>query len=102
MVEKVQKHIELFIENLSITLFSIKDYSLNLWQAILAGLALLLGIIIIQFLTRKIRKIKFIQDLNEQTKRLPIIKLFQFVLYLLLLGLFLYILGFPTKIIANL
>ncbi len=102
MIENAQKYIELFIEKLSITLFSIKDYSLNLWQVILAGLTLLLGIIIIQFLARKIRKVKFIQAFNEQPKRLSLVKLFQFILYFLLLGLFLYILGFPTKIVASL
>ncbi len=101
MIEKAQKYIELTIEYLSITIVSIKDYSLNLGQLILAGSVLVTGVIIIRFLTRKISKIKFIQDINEQTKRIPLLKLFRFFLYALLLGLFLYILGFPTKIIAG-
>lgn len=98
MITKTKNLIHFIVEKLSIQLFSIYDYSLNLYQVVLSVIVLLSGIFIIKFIIKKINQWKFLVDLDGQHQSIPIVKLLRLILFILLFLFVFSLLGFPAYI----
>ncbi len=98
MLTKTKNLFELLISILSIEIFTIDKYSINLYQLILTILLFIIGSFVINLLLKKIKQWKFLVELDDDIKSIPIIRMIRLILYLLLILISIRLLGFPITI----
>ena len=101
MIQNIKTFFNRIAEKFTIEIFSLEDFSINLFQLIAAAAIFIIGIIIIRFVTKKIRQWKYLTDLDQQHQSVSIVKLIRLILYILLIIAFFAVLGFPVSIVKK-
>jgi len=100
-MNKMKNIFDLVSQKLSISLFSYREFSINIWQIILATLFFFIGIIVIRFFIRKLKQWKFLVTFDEHHDSVAIINLINLALHILLFIFSCGILGFRISVLSS-